>query len=98
MDALVLRQFSVLRQSIGDYRAGKLTLNSLIQRIEAVGELVGIDAWKAAVFPIILEIEQINAATITEGVSVTERNEAEVTKSLVKLEKLISIFESKLDS
>jgi hypothetical protein len=64
MQEFFSRQTELLRAVIGIYRQGHISLNTLIQRIEAIGNMIATDAWKNAVFPIILSIEQVNAPLV----------------------------------
>lgn len=61
MDELFARQAALFRRLVDDYREGALDLNALIQRIEGIDDVLGMDAWKDAVFPIVLTMEQVNA-------------------------------------
>lgn len=95
MDELFARQMGVLRRLVSDYRAGNLSLNTLIQRVEGVGEVLGVQAWKDAVFPIVLLMEQVNAVALDAKRGLTEANKAAVENSLLELEALISQFDTK---
>ncbi|MBX3669000.1 MAG: hypothetical protein KF778_11400 [Rhodocyclaceae bacterium] len=94
MDELLVRQAVVLRRLVSDYREGVLGLNNLVQRIEAVGEVLGVEPWTDAVFPIVLSMEQVNAAALEAKRVLTEADEASVENSLSELEALIARFES----
>lgn len=92
MDELFARQAAVLRRLVSDYRQGVLGLNALIQRIEGIGDVLGIEAWKDAVFPIVLSMEQVNAAALDAKRCLTEDDKASVEDSLRELEALIARF------
>ena len=83
------RQITVLHRLIDDYRAKQLTLNTLIQRIEGVSSAIDLDPWKNAIFPIIAEMEQINAASIDSKKKLTAAEEFAIEASLKKLEQVI---------
>jgi hypothetical protein len=94
MDELFARQAAVLRRLVSDYREGVLGLNALIQRIEGIGDVLGIETWKDAVFPIVLSMEQVNAAALDAKRRLTEDDKASVEDSLRELEALLARFET----
>lgn len=94
MDELFVRQVVVLRRLVSDYREGVLGLNALIQRIEGIGDVLGVEAWKDAVFPIMLSMEQVNAVALDAKRALTEADKASVENSLLELEALINRFET----
>ena len=89
MDELFARQVAVLRRLVSDYHEGVLGLNAIIQRIEGIGDVLGIEEWKDAVFPIVLSMEQVNAVALDEKRGLTEADKASVENSLLELEALI---------
>ena len=93
MDELFARQVVVLRRLVSDYREGVLGLNALIQRIEGIGDVLGVEVWKDAVFPIVLSLEQVNAVALDAKRGLTEADKASVENSLLELEALIARFE-----
>ena len=93
MDELFVRQAAVLRQLISDYREGRLGLNALIQRVEGISDVLSVEAWKDAVFPLVLSMEQVNASAIDTKRDLTEAEKVLVEKSLLKLEALIARVE-----
>lgn len=94
MDEFFARQMEILRQLISDYRAGKLGLNALVQRIEGISDVLGLKAWKDAVFPIVMLMEQVNAIALDAGRGLTQAERAAVENSLFELEALVSQFEA----
>lgn len=94
MNELIDRQFLVMRQAIDGYRASHMHLNSLIQRIQGVGEVIGSDQWRDAIFPFILEMEQINADVLNAGTVLTEKDKSDVEQYLLEIEGLITKFET----
>lgn len=94
MNELFARQVAMLRRLIGDYREGALSLNALIQRIEGIGDVLGIEAWKDSVFPIVLTMEQVNAIALEANRRLTGEERSAVESALQDLEALISRFES----
>ena len=94
MNELFARQAAVLRRCVSDYREGALALNTLIQRIEGIIDVLGIDTLKNAAFPIILSMEQVNAAALNAKTGLTVAEKASVKNSLIELEMLISHSET----
>lgn len=94
MDEFFARQMAVLRRLFSDYRSGKLGLNALIQRIEGVGDVLGVEVWKDAVFPLLLLMEEVNAATIDAKRDLTVAEQGLVEGALLQLEELIAKFEA----
>jgi hypothetical protein len=92
MDEFQVRQTKLLRELIRGFRANSLSLDSLIQRVEGVGESLASDAWKQAVFPIVLSMEQINAATLESGREMMVAERESISESLEELERLIDRF------
>lgn len=96
MGELIRRQFFVMRQSIDDYRADRLSLNSLIQRIEGAGGVMNGDRLEDAVSMILLEMEQINADVLNAGTELSEKDKSDLEKFLLGIEELIARFEREL--
>ncbi|MGJ7609244.1 hypothetical protein ACSFA7_33265 [Variovorax sp. LT1R20] len=94
MDDFLVRQISVLRKLINDYRQKEVGLNTLIQRIEGINSALGNEAWSDSVFPIVLSLEQVNAAIVEARRGLTAAESAEVESSLLELEARIKSFES----
>jgi hypothetical protein len=92
MDDFFSRQINVLEKLIDEYRRGAFSLNSLIQRIEGINELLGMAEWKNAVYPIVLSMEQINAFALDANKGLTEADKISVNNSLSELEALINCF------
>ena len=93
MDEYLIRQRSVMRQLVCDYKQERLDLNALIQRLEGVSDVIGLESWKSAVFPIILAMEQVNAAMLEERRSYTSADKAVVESSLNELERLLQLWQ-----
>ena len=83
---------TVLHRQVNDYRNGRLGLNTLIQRIEGIGAVLGFESWKDAIFPIVLSMEQVNAAALDEKRGLTEAEKVSVENSLHELESIINRF------
>jgi hypothetical protein len=89
----IVRQLALLRRSLSDYRRGDMQVNSLVQRIEGIGAAIDLEAWRERVFPILLNIEQVNAATIESRRQLTADEKKLVDNSLRQLESVIHDFE-----
>ena len=94
MDDFFARQMAVLRRQVNDYRNGEFSLNTLIQRIEGIGSALISARWKDAAFPIVLSMEQVNAAALDEKRVLTETDKVSVEKSLLELEAIINRFDA----
>lgn len=94
MNELFARQVIVLRRSVSDYREGVLDLNALIRRIEGIGDVLDIETWTDAVFPIVLSMEQVNAAALDAKMVLTEADKVSIQNSLTELEAVINRFET----
>ena len=94
MNEIFIRQAEALRRLISDYREEKLSLNTLIQRIEGIFEVLDNQAWKDAIFPIVLSMEQVNAFALHEKKHLTEADKSSVANSLLELEAHINRFET----
>lgn len=89
MSEYLQRQINILRKAIEDYRDGLLQLNGLVQRIEEISDAIGIQEWKDALFPIVLEIEQVNAANLNATTNLSDANKKIISKALQDIEALI---------
>lgn len=93
MDEFFDRQVAVMRNLVDDYRVGHLDLNSLIQRIEGLSDVIGLEKWKDGVFPIVLAMEQVNAVALDTKAELNEADKAAIASSLNALEVLIESFQ-----
>jgi hypothetical protein len=84
------RQQRVLSHTVSDYRLGRLSLDSLVRRIEGVSAVIDSSKWSAKVRPIILSLEQVNAAVIETKIGLSESNKAIVNQALEELDTLLS--------
>ncbi|ESS73628.1 hypothetical protein MGMO_15c00490 [Methyloglobulus morosus KoM1] len=89
MSEFLHRQISILRKAIEDYRAGLLHLNALIKRVEEISDAIGIQEWKDALFPIVLEMEQVNAANLNTNTNLSDANKKIISKALQDIEALV---------
>lgn len=94
MNDFFVRQVAILRNLIEDYQQNAISLNALIQRIEGINGMLGSETWSDAVFPIVLSLEQVNAAALEARRGLTAAEADEVESSLLELEALIKNFEA----
>ncbi len=94
MSELFGRQAALLRQLIHDYRIGNISLDTLIQEIEAVSDVIGTDAWDGAISQIVWSMEQIHAALIEGRRSLTPEESASIGGSLLDLGKISEQLEA----
>lgn len=93
MNDLFNRQAVVMHRLIADYRSAKLDLHTLIQRLEGITEVINLDVWREAVFPIVLEMEQVNVVAVDKQKHLSEANKILIESSMYELEMLIERFE-----
>lgn len=90
MTDFVDRQKEILALAILQYKKKQIDLNSLIHKIEAVTAIISSQQWKKVIFPIILEMEQVNANIIgKQDSTLTENNKLIIEKAVIDLERLI---------
>lgn len=89
MNDKVERQLAILSELIDTYRAGHLPLNTLVQRIEATANFIDISWWKDELFPILLLLEQINAAALDNRSALSESDRADIIFALNNLDLLV---------
>jgi hypothetical protein len=82
MHQFIHRQITHLEKFIHDFREGSLSLNSLIQRVEGISIALANKAWSDAIFPIVVDMEQINAATLASCRDVNEHERLSIEQSL----------------
>lgn len=69
-----------------------MSLNSLIQRVEAIGDSLAISEWNADVFPALLCMEQVNATVLDENRTLNEAEREAIQTALSALESAIERF------
>ena len=87
------RQVSRMRSEISDYRAGRLSLNSLIGNIEGLARALDEEFWGDEVFPIVLALEQTNIDLLTPGHQPTAEEREVVDRLLAKLHEALDHFQ-----
>jgi hypothetical protein len=90
MDEFVERQIAQFRFQITDYREGRLSLSSLIWRIETLARGIGMSFWEERVSPIAYDLELINSESIDKKREVSTNERQDIERLLQSLEKLAS--------
>lgn len=86
MDNFKSRQLAQMHFGISDFRAGKISLNALLSRLEGAARAVGQSFWEDKVFVTALDLEQINADLIEEHRALTTSEKTQVESLLTRLE------------
>lgn len=84
------RQIGLLRLHIRAYRKGELSLNSLIQKIEGISSAINTKTWGDATYPIVLEMEQVNAGLLSSKRNISKMDTEVIENALIELENLIN--------
>ena len=92
MSEYLQRQINILRKAIEDYREGRLQLNALVLRIEEISDVIDIQEWKDALFPIVLEIEKVNAFNLYTHTELSDADKNIISKALQDIEAFIDHF------
>lgn len=90
MDEFVERQIAQFKFQVTDYRAGRLSLGSLIGRIETLARGIGMPFWEERVSPIAYELELINSELIDKKREASTNERDDIDRLLQALEKLAS--------
>lgn len=90
MSEYLQRQVSILCKAINDYRDGLFQLNTLVLRIEEISDVIDIQEWKDALFPIILKIEQVNAFNLYKNTELSGADQKIISKALQDIEALLN--------
>ncbi|VTU24225.1 hypothetical protein H6CHR_02150 [Variovorax sp. PBL-H6] len=86
MDEFLARQLALIQQAVVDYRGGVFTLNQLVRRVEALGNVIGGEFWDEQLFDIVLDLEGINSELIDKGRQMTATEQERVKDILSQLE------------
>lgn len=89
MNEFLNRQFAQIRQSVIDYKNSEISLNSLINRIEAIGRIIGDEFWDKQMFPIVLDLERINSEIIDKHRQLSESESTKINIILNQLENIL---------
>jgi hypothetical protein len=90
MREFLQRQFCLIRKTVEEYRGSLLTLNKFIQRIEALGTVIGGDFWEGKLFEAVLELERINSELIDKNRSIKFDEQEAVKKILSRIESIVA--------
>ena len=71
MNEYLDRQLSLIRHALIGYRTNVFGLGALIQRVEALGHVIGGELWEAKLFPIVVDLEIINSELVDKKRSAT---------------------------
>ena len=86
MNDFLNRQLSQIQFAVSDFRNGKLDLNNLIHRLEAIGNLIGGDFWDGHLFPLIVDLESINSELLDKNRGMKPDEEKKISAILHRLE------------
>jgi hypothetical protein len=89
MDEFLTRQLKLLKQIILDYRGELLSLNGLVQKIEAIGNIIGGSFWDEHLFEMVIDIERINSELIDKKRQITADEKNTVEDVLRRLEMIL---------
>lgn len=90
MDDVLRRQFSLIRRAIVDYRSDSLSLNQLVHRIEAIGNVIGGPLWEERLFEIVLNLEGFNSELIDKNRQMTPSERERIEDLLSDLEAIVN--------
>jgi hypothetical protein len=86
MDDFLKRQLSLMQQAIEDYRDNSLSLNTFIQRVEAIGNVIGGELWAEKLFPAVVDLESVNSEIIDKGRQMTSDERDKINAILNRLQ------------
>lgn len=90
MDDFERRQIALMRQFVEDFKRGEVSLNILIQQIEAVIAALGSEEFAARADAFILDLEVINATLLDEDRGPTDDENQAVSEAISGFEGLLS--------
>lgn len=85
------RQMSILKSSVDDFRQGRMSLNTLVWRIEGLAGVIDDIAFQDAADEVVLSLEQINAALL-DGAPKTAADDEAIRADLEKLDALVAKY------
>jgi hypothetical protein len=86
MDDFLERQLLLLQQAVVDYRSEALSLNELVQKVEAIGNVVGGKLWEDQLFEVVVGLERINSEVIDKARKMTSEEQERVQNLLNQIE------------
>lgn len=87
MDEFKARQLAQMHFGIADFREGKISLGTLLSKLEGVARVVGQEFWEQNVFDTAWVLEQINADVVEERRTLTPSEQTQVESLIAQLEK-----------
>ena len=90
MDEFKARQLAQMHFGIADFREGKISLNTLLSRLEGAARAVGQEFWEQHIFDTALTLEQINVDVVEECRTLTPSEHMQVESLIAQLEKQLS--------
>ena len=88
MDEFLNRQLSLLQEAVADYRNSALSLNQLVQRVEAIGNAIGGELWDQQLFEIVVDLERVNSELINKNRQMTSLEQECVNGVVSQIEAL----------
>jgi hypothetical protein len=89
MEEYKIRQISLMKEIILMYKNSEISLNTFIQKIEGLGSAIDNKDFSDKLFPIIVNLEQVNAFLIEEKCVPSESDKEIINAEVYKLDKLI---------
>lgn len=93
MDDFLARQFCLLRDASRAYTSREISLNRLVGRVEAIGNVIGGGFWDS-IFDIVMDLESINSELIDKSRKITGQEWEGILVSLARLEEVVSAKEA----
>lgn len=93
MNEFFVRQFGIVQEKISEYRRSNIDLNKLVWTLEGVLNVCDDSLFQERAFPVLLELEQINATCFESEQPLTNKEFSDVEGLLVRLETLMMDFE-----
>lgn len=89
MDRTIERQVQHLLEFIAYYQSGRISLNSLVLKIEGIRAVIDSEKIKEQLYLAVLILEQINASALEEKRDLTEAEYNSIAQSLDELDSSI---------
>lgn len=91
MNEFLNRQIMQIQFAISDFREGRFGLNTLVHRLEAIGNALGGVLWEEQIFPLVLDLEGINSELIDKKRTMNPKEQEQVNTILKLLETISSL-------
>lgn len=85
MDEFKNRQISVAIESINDFSNKKMSLNTLLQRIEGIKDVIADEYLSESLYKCRLALEEINGLAISEDRALSSEEQAIVERALSEM-------------